>query len=107
MPVNKKVHPNAWITNGTCTSCHHKRILYLESRNSDNPTASKFYKDYCKILNRVIKEAKRLHYNKLISHSKNRTKQIWDVINLETRRKIKNESINCLKVDDRSLTKPL
>jgi hypothetical protein len=75
-PVNKKVHPNTWITKGIHTSCHHKRILYLESGNSDNPTATKFYKDYCKILNRLIKEAKRLHYNKLISHSKNRTKQI-------------------------------
>jgi hypothetical protein len=90
MPV-KKVHPNTSITKGIRTSCHHKKILYLESRNSDNPTASKFYKDYCKILNRVIKEAKRLHYKKLISHSKNRTKQIWEVINLETRRKIKKK----------------
>jgi hypothetical protein len=98
MPVNKKVHPNTWITKGICTSCHHKRILHLESRNSDNPTASKFYKDYCKNSeNRVIKEAKSLHYNKLISHSKNRTKQIWEVINLETRRKIKKRKHKLFK----------
>jgi hypothetical protein len=89
MPINKKVHPNTWITKGICTACHHKKILHSESRYSDNPTASKFYKDYCKILNRIINEAKSLHYNKLISHSKDRTKQIWEVINLETRRKIK------------------
>jgi hypothetical protein len=38
MSVNKKVHPNTWITKGIRASCHQKRILYLERRNSDNPT---------------------------------------------------------------------
>jgi hypothetical protein len=44
-------------------------------------------------LSRVIKEAQRLHYDKLIEHSENRTKDILAIINLEMRRKIKNEGI--------------
>jgi hypothetical protein len=43
-----------------------------------------YYKSYCRILRKVIREAKRLHCNKLITSAKNRTKTSWHIIDRET-----------------------
>lgn len=52
---------NSWIiTPGIIIPCKRKRELYMESRNSKNPSITKFYKEYCKRLSEVIKRAKRL-----------------------------------------------
>jgi hypothetical protein len=47
---------NDWITQGIKISYKCKRRLYIYSRNSN---ARAFYIKYCKILNNVIKEAKK------------------------------------------------
>jgi hypothetical protein len=39
---------------------------------------------YGKILNNVIKEAKKKHYNKLIAKSDNKTKTTWSIVKRET-----------------------
>jgi hypothetical protein len=44
-----------------------------------------YYNKYCKILSRVIKEAKRQqHYCKLIEKSDNKIKTSWDIIKYES-----------------------
>jgi hypothetical protein len=48
---------------GIKTSCQRKRELYLASRNSSNPTIKGHYKAYCKIMSKVITEAKRSNYD--------------------------------------------
>jgi len=48
-----------WITPGIKISCKHKRFLYLCTRSSNDISLKKYYKQYCKILASVIKEAKK------------------------------------------------
>ena len=57
--ANKTSNHNTWITSGIRTTCQHKRTLYVNVRNNNNPTSRKFFKNYCQILSKVIKEAKK------------------------------------------------
>jgi hypothetical protein len=64
-----------------------------------------FYKLYCKILARVIGEAKQQQYSGRISTSKNKIKTTWNIVKSETSRKINIEEIptisyNGLRIDD-------
>jgi F0F1-type ATP synthase gamma subunit len=63
---------NTWITAGMKISCIDKRNLYLHSRKSNDTKLKEHYKLYCKILSKVIKAAKELHYDKIILISKNK-----------------------------------
>jgi hypothetical protein len=38
-----------------------------------------YYKKYCTILEKVIKEAKKLHYHKLIRKSENEIQTTWKI----------------------------
>jgi hypothetical protein len=49
----------AWLTTGTKTSCNNTRKLYLLYRESNNPNLKIYYKNYCKILSKVITLAKK------------------------------------------------
>ena len=64
-----------WLTKGIKISCLIKRRLYLNYRNSNNPTLKNHYKRYCQTLSKVIDAAKRLRYNTLISQSDNKQKK--------------------------------
>jgi hypothetical protein len=70
---------NDWITQGIKISCKHKRSLYINSRNSNDPNTRAFYIKYYKILNNVIKEAKMEHYSRLIAKSDNKIKTTWNI----------------------------
>ena len=88
-----------WITIGIITSCKRKRVLYMACRKSNNSELRNYYKKYCKILSKVIKEAKKLKYDNKIQNSKNKNKTIWDIVKLETNKGPSNEKICTLKVD--------
>jgi hypothetical protein len=62
--INNKTK-TPWITIGIKTSCIQKGKLYLVCRNSTNSHIKVYYKCYCNILSKVIKEAKKRHYDKL------------------------------------------
>jgi len=81
--ANKLSNQNSWITSGIQTSCKHKREIYIELRNNKNPTLRKYFKDYCWILLKVIKEAKRLEYDRHILNSNNVMRTSWKLINKE------------------------
>jgi hypothetical protein len=66
--VNKPLNHNFWIMSGIQTSCQPKRVLYLKLRNNKNPVLMKYFMDYCQILSKVIKEAKRMEYDRRISN---------------------------------------
>jgi len=55
--VKNKMNQNSWIIPGIITSCKRKRELYKELKNN-NATLVSYYRDYAKILSRVIREAK-------------------------------------------------
>jgi hypothetical protein len=46
------------MSKGIKISTNHKREIYLSSRNSKNPKFKEHYKSHCKLLLKVIKEAK-------------------------------------------------
>ena len=72
---------NSCITSDIRTSCRQKRELYSIYRNSNNLQLKRHYQVYCKILSNVIKEAKRIYYDKKIKKSNNKGKTTWDIIN--------------------------
>jgi len=88
--LNKKITKgstnNTWITIGIKVSCMHKEYLYLINRNNDDPNLKKYYKQYCKILANVIKQAKKSMYANQITNSTNKVKAAWDIIKAETNR---------------------
>jgi len=69
--VNKLLSHNSWIMSGTQTSCQHKTELYPILINNNNPVLMKYFKDYCRILSKVIKEAKRMEYDRHILNPNN------------------------------------
>ena len=66
-----------WLKNGIRISSANKRKLYLTYRNNN---LKKYYKKYCKILTNIIIAAKRLHYNRLLLNSNNKTKTTWNIV---------------------------
>ena len=65
---------NSWITPGLRISCRSKKCLYLLTRDSDDTNLKNDYKQHCKTLTSVIKEAKRYMYNNQIINCTNKTK---------------------------------
>jgi Notch-like protein len=65
------------------------------------PTLRKYYKDYCRIISKVVKEAKRMEYDKQISNSNNVMRTSWKLINNELGRAHKNSTIQTVNIDDR------
>jgi hypothetical protein len=53
------------MTKGVRISCKNKRELYLKCRESSDANLWFYYKRYCKILAKVIREAKKLHYDNI------------------------------------------
>ena len=83
--IKRKNH-SLWITPGIRISCKSKRFLYLCTKISDDIFLKKHYKQYCKILTNVIKEAKRHTYNNQINKSTNKIKTTWNIIKTITNR---------------------
>ena len=61
-----------WITQGIRKSCQRKRSLYIISKNNDNLNIKVYYKNYCSILRRVIREAKKKYFKQLLETSENK-----------------------------------
>jgi hypothetical protein len=83
--IIEKSNNRQWITTGIKTSCNRKRQLYLLSMDSNNINLI-YYKQYCKILERVIIEMKRSEYNNQIINSTNKMKTVWNIIKSKTNR---------------------
>ena len=79
--VKNKMNPNSWITPGIITCCKHKREIYKELKNNNNATLASYYRDYAKIMSRVIREAKITENHQLILNTHNKVKTTWGIIN--------------------------
>jgi hypothetical protein len=91
---------NIWITKGIRISCSRKRELLLQGRYRD-PSLKIYYKQYCRILTRVISAAKRAHYNRMIHKSNNKMKSTWRIINEEKGNIKRNKGINSIMIEKR------
>ena len=92
-----------WITRGIKISCDQKRELYLGTRDTKEIKRKVHYKHYCKILTKVIKEAKRLYYKKVITKSKNKMKTTWNIIQKETSNPPKVNNIKSLRISNHTV----
>lgn len=71
--IKSKPNVHEWLTTGIRISCRNKRNLYLQCRTSNDIKLKEHYKRYCKILTNVIKAAKKIHYDRRIIDSKNKS----------------------------------
>ena len=102
--IKSSKYNNNWITLGIRTSCKRKRELFLLTRNSNNAALKQYYKVYCKILTKVIKDAKRMTLNKRISKSNNKTKTTWNIINELLGKQQSMQGMQKLIIDGTQLT---
>ena len=103
--INKLLSHNSWITPGIRTSCQHKRELYLKLRNNNNnPVLMKYFKDYCQTLSKVVKDAKRMEYDRQVLNSNNVMKTSWKLINKEMGKNCKNYGFQSVNINGRSIT---
>ncbi|PNF20902.1 hypothetical protein B7P43_G11183 [Cryptotermes secundus] len=99
--LSTRTNSNLWITPGISNSCKHKRDLYLIYRSSNDEAFKRYYRQYCKILKNVIREAKKKHYSRQISKSSNKIRTIWNITKSVTGKFAKVNSVQELKVDGR------
>jgi len=59
-----------------------------------------YYKHYCKILSKVIKEAKTLYYEEVITKSKNKIKTMWNIMHKETSKLTNENNIKLLRINN-------
>ena len=59
-----------------------------------------YYKHYCKILSKVIKEAKKLYYKDVITKSKNKMKTTWNIIHKEKGNLTNENNIKSLRINN-------
>ena len=92
-------HTKAWLTQGIKISCINKRKIFLISRNSNDREIKNHYKKYCKVLEDVIKLAKKIHYNNLLVNSSNKTKNMWSIINENINEKPQRNNIPFININ--------
>ena len=68
---------------GIIISCQRKRDLHILHKITHDPYLKNYYKNYTKILFKIIKAAKKMHYNKLFSCSNNKVKTTWNFVRSE------------------------
>jgi hypothetical protein len=73
--------------------------LFLAQRGKNDLILTNHYKRYCKSLSCVIKTAKQRHYNSVLTHSKNKTKAMWNIIKNNSNINSKGHNINSIKVN--------
>jgi hypothetical protein len=94
-----KEKKNDWITQGIKISCKRKRSLCTLTKNRNDPKTKAYYIKYCKIFKKVIKEAKKQFYDRLIAKSDNTIKTTWNIIKNETGRMHPTEQVPTLLVN--------
>ena len=62
-------------------------------KNTNNIKTIIYYKTYCKILTKVIKMAKRQHFNKLNKRSVNKSKTMWNLVKTEMNTRVSNDKL--------------
>ena len=77
-----------------------KKEFYLLCRYNNNPILKTFYKNYCKILSKVISVAKHMYYNEVIRNSENKIKSTWKIINEEKGKTRSRPIIQFLKTNN-------
>jgi hypothetical protein len=79
-----KVSSSHGITKGIKISCMHKKFLYIMSKTTKCSKIKAHYIRYCSVLRGVIRKAKGMCYNEMLTSSTNKPKMSWNIINNES-----------------------
>ena len=94
----------AWLTTGIKTSCSNKRKLYLLYRKSNDPKLKIYYKNYFKILSKIIILAKKLYYSNKLANSTIKPKTTCSIIKTIINNKKNPNNILMMKIDGKITT---
>ena len=94
----------AWLAAGIKTSCSDKRKLCLLCRKSNDAELKIYYKNYWKILSKVITLAKKLYYNNKLANSTNKPKTTRSIIKTVTNNKKNFNNIITIVIDGKTTT---
>jgi hypothetical protein len=103
-PIQFKHNNTTWITKGIRVSCNHKRELYILSREMKDANLTLYYKQYCKILTKVILTAKKLYYDSKIANSNDKMKTTWEIVKKETGNKNYSHKVQALEMNSVKIT---
>uniref|UniRef100_A0A8D9BK78 Endonuclease/exonuclease/phosphatase domain-containing protein n=1 Tax=Cacopsylla melanoneura TaxID=428564 RepID=A0A8D9BK78_9HEMI len=99
-----------WITKGIIISSAKKRSLFSLGLQSNDPSLHEYYKNYCRVLQRVVREAKRKHTMSEIRSApkQKRIKTVWNIVKAHSKY---NRSKTCdtfeLKRNNQTVKDPL
>ena len=93
-----------WLTTGIKISCNNKRKLYLPCRERNDSKLKKHYKEYCKLLTKIITLAKKLYYNATLTNSTNKPKTTWNIIKTITNKQKKSNNVLMMEIEGKLTT---
>lgn len=76
--ILRKENCSSWITNGIKISSKKKRNLYKQKEKG--LLCNTYYKKYCSILKKVVKNAKKLKYETDLQLSDNKSRTTWKIV---------------------------
>jgi hypothetical protein len=78
--------------------------LYILCRESNDPNLKNHYKEYCKLLKKVITLAKKLYYSAKLTNSTNKPKTTWNIIKTITNNQQKSNSMLIMVIEGKLTT---
>jgi hypothetical protein len=81
----------------------HRKGDYIYRWDSNDAIIKTFYTKYCKILNKVIQEAKKQHYNRFIAKSCNKINTTSNIMKKETGKINVTEQMPSLLINDEKI----
>ena len=81
--VTNNIANNQSIATGIKIFCKHIKYLYILSKTTNCTKIKVHYIQYCSVLRKVIRKAKEMYYNELLSSSTNKSQTTWNIINNE------------------------
>ena len=76
---------------------HLKELLALQKKKGIIPT--EYYKNYKRIYNQVIRQAKKMYFDNIIKNSASKSKTIWKIINSSIKNNLNQNSNEAVEIE--------
>ena len=103
--VGKKRICNPWLSKAILKSIRIKHYKYKLTLN--NQLSINSYKNYCKLLSKIIRASKKLYFSKLFNKHKNDLKYTWTLLNRLINSKINIHNLIELEVNNKIISNNL
>lgn len=96
-----------WVTSGIRTSSKKLKLLHKLMITTGSIENKNKYRSYKKVYDKILKRAKRMHYDKFYNKATNKSKAAWTIINEDLgNQKSKSNFTYQLKINDKIINKP-